>query len=85
MEESRSMTGNAAGLEKCCFFYDKSIQDNWAKSDRIFLNYAGSTCGQSTKVLLIEGELMVKEVDRSLFFKFKTEEAERDYLTKIKF
>ena len=85
MIKNRSKTVTADGLEKCCFFYSKGMQDNWIESSNIFLDYVESNFGQSVKALLIEGELVVTEVDESLIPKFETAEAEVDYLSKLKY
>jgi len=49
------------------------------------MDYVGSTFGQSTKASLMEGELMVTEVDMKLLPKFVTEEAMKNHITELKY
>ena len=74
------VTSSIIRLEKCSFYYRKGIQKYWIDSNTAFLDYIARRFGQSVRVLLTVGKLVVIEVDESLLHKFKTEEDKKKYL-----
>ena len=73
------------GLDKITFFCGKGMQRNWIEMNVKLLDYVGSKYGQSAKVSLEVGEMVVTEVDESLLPKFKTEAEKDEHLKKLEY
>ena len=76
---------SVSGLEKCFFYYGHGMQKHWAKSDTTLINYIGSKYGQSVKVSLTTGELVVTEMAETLLPKFKTAEEKKTHLSSLEY
>ena len=50
------------------------MQKQWVEINSVFLDFAGSRSGQSTKASIEGGELVVTEINTSVLPKFEREE-----------
>ena len=60
------------------------MQKQWVEINSVFLDQIGSRFGQSAKVSIEAGELVVSEIDDSILTKFETEENMKDHVKKLK-
>lgn len=73
------------GLEKYIFYYGIWMQKVQVESNSIFLDWVASKYGQSTRALVIAGELVVTEVNKDLILKFDTANDETNHLETLKY
>ena len=78
-----TVAASVSGIEKCFFYYGHGMQKHWAKSDTTLINYIGTKYGQSVKVSLTTGELVVTDIYEKLLPKFKTEEEKKTHLSSL--
>ena len=65
--------------------YRLGMQKEWAEISTTFMNHVGSEYGQSVKVSLMAGELVVVEIDEKLLPKFKRAEEKKERFTELEF
>ena len=61
------------------------MQKQWVEINSVFLDFAGSRSGQSTKASIEGGEIVVTEINTSVLPKFETEEAMKCHVDKLKY
>ena len=61
------------------------IQKQWVECKAKFLDYVSSRFGQSAKVSLDTGELIIAEVDKKYLQKFKTKEETEAYVKRLEY
>ena len=66
-------------LDNCSFYHGHGTQKQWVESEHMFLNYVGTKFGQSVRVSLVSGEVIVMELDEDLIPKLKTLEEKKKY------
>ena len=64
---------SASGLEKCNFHCGQGMQKNWVDNNVALMDHVDNNCGQSVKVSMFDGKIIVTEVDDKLIPKLKTE------------
>ena len=71
--------------EKDSFFHGPGMQKNWVIVNQKFLDYVGSKYGQSSKVSITAGKLVVTEIDKKILKKFKTKEEHENHMKTLNF
>ena len=72
-----------SGLDKCKFDYGQGMHQNWVENNVVLMDYVGNKFGQSVKVSMLAGKMIVTEVDNKLIPKFKTEEDKKMCLDEL--
>ena len=68
-----TMKVDVSGLETCWFYWGYGMQNHWVENNNTFTNCVRKKIGQYVKVSILEGELVVTELDDKLIPKFKIE------------
>ena len=61
------------------------MQKQWVESNIIFEKYVGRKHRQSASLSMLRGELVVIEIDQTLFPNFKTAEEKKTHLDALEF